>query len=71
MTKRKNARERRIRLELDVLAAYQRHYGSTAQREDAAADLGMDLAAFRLHLEEARRSGFDIEAAPSSMPDCP
>ena len=64
MTKRKNAQERRIRLLLDVLAAYQRHFGSTTQREDAAADLGMSLEAFRLHLDEARRSGFDIEAAP-------
>jgi hypothetical protein len=64
VTKRKNAQERRTRLLLDVLEAYQRHFGSTTQREDAAADLGMDLGTFRLHLDEARRSGFDIEAAP-------
>ena len=64
VTKRKSAQERRTRLLLDVLETYQRHFGPTTQREDAAADLGMDLESFRLHLDEARRSGFDIEAAP-------
>jgi hypothetical protein len=64
VTKRKNANERRLRLLFDVLEAYRRRYGSTTQREDAAAELGMDLDAFRLLLDEARRMGFDIEAAP-------
>ena len=65
VTKRKGAQQRRTGLHLDVLAAYQRHYGSTTQREDAATELGMDLATFRAALDDARRSGFDIEAAPS------
>ena len=65
MTKRKSASERRVRRELDILQAYQRHYGSTTQREDAAAELGMDLATFRAVLEDARRHGVDIEAAPT------
>jgi arginine utilization protein RocB len=64
VTKRKNARDQRLRRLLDVLAAYRRHYGSTTQREEAAADLGMNLEDFRELLEKARRSGFDIEAAP-------
>jgi hypothetical protein len=66
MTRRKSARDIRIRLELDVLHTYQRHYGSTTQREDAAADLGMDLASFRAVLDDARLHGFDIEAAPDT-----
>lgn len=65
MTKRKNEQQRRTRLHLDVMGAYQRHSGSTTQREDAAAELGMDLATFLAVLDHARRSGFDIEAAPS------
>jgi predicted DNA-binding protein (UPF0251 family) len=65
MTKRKSAFERRIRLHLDVIEAYRRHYGSTTQREQAAAELGMDLATFRAALDDARRAGFDIEAAPN------
>jgi hypothetical protein len=47
-----------------VIAAYERHYGSTTQREDAAAELGMDVVTFRAAVDDARRSGFDIEAAP-------
>lgn len=62
------SQDRRIRLSLDVLAAYQRHYGSTTQREDAARDLDIDLETFRDLLEQARRSGFDIEAAPEAPP---
>jgi hypothetical protein len=46
MTRRKSPGNPRGRLELDVLDAHQRHYGSTTQREDAAAELGMDLATF-------------------------
>jgi hypothetical protein len=65
VTKRKNDWERRLRLHLDVIEAYQGHYGSTTQREQAAADLGMDLATFRAALDDARRAGFDIEAAPN------
>jgi hypothetical protein len=64
MARRKSANEIRMRRELDVLHAYQRHHGSTTQREEAAAELGMDLATFRVALDEARRHGFDIEAAP-------
>jgi hypothetical protein len=64
MTKRKSASDSRIRLELNVLHAYQRHYGSTTQREDAPAELGMDLGTFRAVLDDARLHGFDIEAAP-------
>lgn len=66
MTRRKSASESRLQLELDVLNAYQRHYGSTTQREDAAADLGMELATFRAVLDDARLHGFDIEATPDS-----
>jgi hypothetical protein len=46
MSKRKSIERSRLRLEFDVLHAYQRRYGSTTQREDAAADLGLDLASF-------------------------
>jgi len=65
MTKHKSASQRRTRLHLDVLDAYQRHYGSTHQREEAAADLGMELATFRAALDGARLAGFDIEAFPA------
>ena len=65
---RPSSRDQQIRLQLDVLAAYQRHYGTTTQREDAARELGMDLRTFRGQLEGARRSGFDIEAAPDDRP---
>lgn len=64
MAKRKFAWRRRLQPEFDVMQAYQRHYGSTTQREDAAAELGMDIATFRAILDKARRHGFDIEAAP-------
>lgn len=47
-----------------VVDAYQRHYGSTTQREDAAADLGWDLATFKVELNNARLLGFDIESRP-------
>jgi hypothetical protein len=67
MAKRKRHRsalDRRVARELSVLKAYQRHYGSTTQREDAAAELGMDLGEFRELLDGARRHGFDVEARP-------
>lgn len=71
--KRKRARSRedqRRTQDFAVLDAYQRHFDSTTQREDAAADLGMDLETFRAHLEHARRMGFDIEARPwRDVPD--
>lgn len=66
--RRLTSQDRGIRLSLDVLAAYQRHSGSTSQREDPARDLGIDLETFRDLLERARRSGFDIEAAPLVPP---
>jgi hypothetical protein len=53
---------------LRVLKAYQRHYGSTTQREDAAVDLGMDLQTFKTELDNARLLGFDIEARPEEGP---
>jgi hypothetical protein len=49
---------------LAALDAYQRHFGSTTQREDAAADMGVDLATFRELLDGARWLGYDIEARP-------
>jgi hypothetical protein len=64
---RPTSRDQRIRLQLDVLHAYQRHYGTTTQREDAARELGMDLETFRGLLAGARLSGFDIEAAPGGL----
>ena len=64
MTKRKTTQQQRRRRRLDALEAYRRHYGSTRQREEAAADLGMDLDEFRALLDETRRMGYDIEAAP-------
>jgi hypothetical protein len=70
MTRRKSPAEKRRRLRLEVRHAYQRHFGSTTQREDAAAELGMDLATFRELLEEERLYGFDVEAAPTQgLPD--
>ena len=71
--KRKRARhksvpDQRTEIALRVLEAYQRHYDSTTQREDAAGDLGMDLATFRTKLDNARLLGFDIEAKPRSGP---
>lgn len=62
--KQKSTRDLRLRRELEVLHAYQRHRESTTQRENAAADLGMDLETFRSILEDARLHGFDIERAP-------
>jgi hypothetical protein len=38
--RRRGALDRQIARELTVLKAYQRHFGSTTQREDAAAELG-------------------------------
>ncbi|SDN47313.1 hypothetical protein SAMN05660199_00073 [Klenkia soli] len=64
MTRRKSATERRTASALAVVDAYGRHRGATTQREDAAADLGMGLPTFRAALDDARRLGFDIEAAP-------
>jgi hypothetical protein len=66
MSKRKPNECSRLRLEFDVLHAYQRHYGSTTQREDDAADLSLDLASFRSVLDHARRLGFDIETPPDA-----
>ncbi|SDN47569.1 hypothetical protein SAMN05660199_00079 [Klenkia soli] len=64
MARRKSATERRTALALDAVDAYRRHRGRTTQREDAAANLGMDLPTFRAALDDARRLGFDIEAPP-------
>lgn len=65
MKKIKSGRDIRLQQELKVLHAYQRHFGSTNQREAAAAELGMDLETFRAVLEEARLHGFDIERRPA------
>ena len=64
MTRQKSVRDIRLRQQLEVLHAYKRHHGSTTQRENAAADLGMDLETFRAVLEDARLHGIDIERAP-------
>jgi arginine utilization protein RocB len=67
MAKHKRHRGRTEQQTADRMAAldaYQRHFGSTTQREAAAADMGLDFATFRQLLEGARRLGFDIEARP-------
>lgn len=71
--KRKRARhesvlDQRTEMALRVLEAYGRHYDSTTQRKDAAADLEMDLETFRTELNNARLLGLDIEAKPRSGP---
>jgi hypothetical protein len=64
VTRRKSQSEQRVRTALDVVHAYQAHYGSTTQREQAAADLGLELRDFIKALEFARKLGFDVEARP-------
>ena len=60
----RNRTQQRIARELEAVDVYQRHFGSTTQREGAAAELGLDLLAFLVLLEGARRLGVDIEARP-------
>ena len=64
MTRRKSPYEQRLKVLLAVIHAHEKHYGSTTQREEAAADLGMDLSEFREALDEARRRGFDVDRKP-------
>jgi hypothetical protein len=52
-------------VKLAVLSAYRRHVDSPTQREDAAAELRMDLETFREALDDVRRSGFDTEGRPT------
>ncbi len=58
MTRRKTPEEQGLFRYIAVVAAYRRHSESTTQREDAAADLGLDLPTFKDALDEARRMGF-------------
>jgi hypothetical protein len=66
--RRKSVLDLHVEMALRVVKAYQRHYGSTTQREDAAADVGMDLQTFKAELNNARLLGFDIEARPKQGP---
>jgi hypothetical protein len=58
MTRRKSATEQSIRRSLEVAKACQAHAESTRQKEEAAAELGVDLVTFEARLLEARQMGF-------------
>lgn len=58
MMRRKTPEKQRLRKSAAVTAPYRRHAGSTTQREDAATELGLDLATFQAALIEARQMGF-------------
>lgn len=58
VTRRKTPQELRLRLYLAVTDAYRRHADSATQREDAAAELGLDVPTFVATLTEARQMGF-------------
>lgn len=64
VTRLKSVGERRLGLALRVVAAHENHARSTTQREDAAAELGMSLADYRVALDMARRLGFDVDHLP-------
>lgn len=57
MIRRKGSTELRRRLLLAVSRAYRSHADSTMQREDAAAELGLDLPTFLAALGDARQLG--------------
>ena len=57
MTRRKTPAEQRRRLYLAVADAYRRHANSTTQKEDAAAELNLELPAFISALAETRQAG--------------
>jgi hypothetical protein len=57
VTRRKTPQEQRRRLYLAVADAYRRHANSTTQKEDAAAELNLDLPAFITALAKTRQAG--------------
>ena len=57
MTRWKSATDQRIRRCVEVAKAYRAHATSTRQKEEAATELGLDLAAFEDRLAEARQMG--------------
>ena len=58
MTRRKSALDQSIARCIAVTEAYRNHAQSTRQREEAAAELGLDEATFKAWLVEARRMGW-------------
>jgi hypothetical protein len=58
VTRRPTPEEERLRRHLAVVDAYRRHSKSTTRKEDAAAELAMDMPSFIATLAETRRMGF-------------
>jgi hypothetical protein len=58
VTRRKTPPEQRRRLYLALAEAYRRHADSTTQKEDAAAELGLEVSAFIAALADTRQMGF-------------
>lgn len=58
MTRRKSALDQCTARCIAVTEAYRNHALSTRQREQAAAELGLDEATFKAWLAEARQMGW-------------
>jgi hypothetical protein len=58
VTRHESATDKRIARCLSATKAYREHAQSTRQREEAAEQLGLDIATFNDWLAEARQMGF-------------